>query len=87
MIHNEIEGSQYGLTLIEAMFIFLYFQNIFQGAMSLDQLYITRPTAKYSDYRSPIKGLYLCGSGAHPGGGVMGAPGRLAAMTVLSDIK
>jgi phytoene dehydrogenase-like protein len=40
-----------------------------------------------SDYRTPVKGLYLCGSGAHPGGGVMGAPGRNAASTVLEDLK
>jgi len=40
-----------------------------------------------SDYRTPVKGLYLCGSGAHPGGGVMGAPGRNAASVVLEDLK
>uniref|UniRef100_A0A1I8HQ49 Pyridine nucleotide-disulfide oxidoreductase domain-containing protein 2 n=1 Tax=Macrostomum lignano TaxID=282301 RepID=A0A1I8HQ49_9PLAT len=54
--------------------------NIFHGGMSLDQLYFMRPTPEYCDYRSPIGGLYLCGSGAHPGGGVMGAPGRLCAL-------
>ncbi|XP_067948100.1 pyridine nucleotide-disulfide oxidoreductase domain-containing protein 2-like [Watersipora subatra] len=57
--------------------------NIFHGAMALDQLYLTRPTPKYSGCRTPIDGLYLCGSGAHPGGGVMGSPGRLAAEQVL----
>ncbi|XP_006822710.1 pyridine nucleotide-disulfide oxidoreductase domain-containing protein 2-like [Saccoglossus kowalevskii] len=56
--------------------------NIFHGAMSLDQLYLARPS-----YRSPIAGLYLCGSGGHPGGGVMGAPGKNAAMTALQDMK
>ena len=61
--------------------------NIFHGAISLDQLYFMRPVAEYSDTRSPIKGLYLCGSGAHPGGGVMGAPGYLAANTALADLK
>ncbi|KHJ77367.1 hypothetical protein OESDEN_23013 [Oesophagostomum dentatum] len=51
--------------------------------MSLDQLYFTRPISRYSNYKTPIKGLLLCGSGAHPGGGVTGAPGRLAALAVL----
>ncbi|XP_042315169.1 pyridine nucleotide-disulfide oxidoreductase domain-containing protein 2 [Sceloporus undulatus] len=61
--------------------------NIFHGAMSLDQLYFARPMPSYSSYRSPVQGLYLCGSGAHPGGGVMGAVGRNAARTVLEDFK
>nr|XP_008104719.1 PREDICTED: pyridine nucleotide-disulfide oxidoreductase domain-containing protein 2 isoform X1 [Anolis carolinensis] len=61
--------------------------NIFHGAMSLDQLYFARPVPSYSGYRSPVQGLYLCGSGAHPGGGVMGAPGRNAARTALEDFK
>ncbi|GCC34749.1 pyridine nucleotide-disulfide oxidoreductase domain-containing protein 2 [Chiloscyllium punctatum] len=61
--------------------------NIFHGAMSLDQLYLTRPLPSYSNYRSPVKGLYLCGSGAHPGGGVMGSAGRNAARVVLSDLR
>ncbi|KAL3863107.1 hypothetical protein ACJMK2_004882 [Sinanodonta woodiana] len=61
--------------------------NIFHGAMSLDQLYLNRPTTVLSNYRSPIRGLYLCGSGAHPGGGVMGAAGRLASQAVLEDSK
>uniref|UniRef100_A0A914XJX4 Amine oxidase domain-containing protein n=1 Tax=Plectus sambesii TaxID=2011161 RepID=A0A914XJX4_9BILA len=59
--------------------------NIFHGSMSLDQLYWTRPVKNFANYRTPIKGLYLCGSGAHPGGGVTGAPGRLAALAVLND--
>ncbi|XP_067995678.1 pyridine nucleotide-disulfide oxidoreductase domain-containing protein 2 isoform X4 [Melanerpes formicivorus] len=61
--------------------------NIFHGAMSLDQLYFTRPAPSYSGYRSPIPGLYLCGSGAHPGGGVMGAAGRNAAQVALEDFR
>ncbi|KAK6185595.1 hypothetical protein SNE40_007795 [Patella caerulea] len=61
--------------------------NIFHGAMSLDQLYFARPLSDISNYRSPVSGLYLCGSGSHPGGGVMGAPGRLAAEKVLADFK
>ncbi|GAB5440147.1 MAG: NAD(P)/FAD-dependent oxidoreductase [Fuerstiella sp.] len=59
--------------------------NIFQGAMPLHQLFSLRPVAGYSDYRTPVKGLYLCGSAAHPGGGVMGACGRNAATEILRD--
>uniref|UniRef100_A0A8C5EHH3 Pyridine nucleotide-disulfide oxidoreductase domain-containing protein 2 n=1 Tax=Gouania willdenowi TaxID=441366 RepID=A0A8C5EHH3_GOUWI len=61
--------------------------NIFHGSMSLDQLYLARPLPSLSDYRSPIKRLYLCGSGGHPGGGVMGSPGWNAALTALADLK
>lgn len=61
--------------------------NIFHGSMSLDQLYLARPLPFLSDYRSPIKGLYLCGSGAHPGGGVMGSAGWNAALTAMGDLK
>lgn len=61
--------------------------NIFHGAMNLDSLFLMRPVKGWSDYRTPLKGLYLCGSGAHPGGGVMGAPGRNAASVVLQDMK
>ncbi|GAC1390019.1 MAG: NAD(P)/FAD-dependent oxidoreductase [Vulcanimicrobiaceae bacterium] len=57
--------------------------NIFQGAMPVHQLYSMRPVAGYAGYRTPIKGLYLCGAAAHPGGGVMGAPGRNAAKEML----
>ena len=59
--------------------------DIFHGRLSLDQLFSARPVLGYADYRSPIKGLYLCGSGAHPGGGVTGAPGHNAAREVLRD--
>jgi len=61
--------------------------DIFHGALSLDQLYSTRPLLGYADYRGPLKGLYLCGSGAHPGGGVTGAPGHNAAREILADWK
>ncbi|KAL8609410.1 Pyridine nucleotide-disulfide oxidoreductase domain-containing protein 2 [Nucella lapillus] len=61
--------------------------NIFHGAMSLDQLYMSRPHPLMAGYRCPLPGLYLCGSGAHPGGGVMGSAGRLAAQAVLSDFQ
>jgi phytoene dehydrogenase-like protein len=59
--------------------------NIFHGDMTVDQLFFMRPVPGWAQYRTPIKGLYLCGSGAHPGGGVMGAPGYNAAREVLKD--
>jgi phytoene dehydrogenase-like protein len=59
--------------------------NIFHGEMSLDQLFSLRPLAGWAQYRTPIRGLYLCGSGTHPGGGVMGAPGYNAAREILRD--
>uniref|UniRef100_F1MN72 Pyridine nucleotide-disulfide oxidoreductase domain-containing protein 2 n=1 Tax=Bos taurus TaxID=9913 RepID=F1MN72_BOVIN len=61
--------------------------NIFHCAMSLDQLYFARPVPLHSSYCSPLRGLYLCGSGAHPGGGVMGAAGRNAAHVVFRDLR
>jgi phytoene dehydrogenase-like protein len=57
--------------------------NIFHGEMSLDQMFVMRPAAGWARYRTPIAGLYLCGSGAHPGGGVMGAPGFNCAREML----
>jgi phytoene dehydrogenase-like protein len=59
--------------------------DIFHGKMSLDQLFSNRPMLGHADYRMPLKGLYLCGAGAHPGGGVTGAPGHNAARAVLAD--
>ncbi|KAJ4714412.1 Pyridine nucleotide-disulfide oxidoreductase domain-containing 2 [Melia azedarach] len=61
--------------------------NIFHGAMGLDSIFLMRPAKGWSGYRSPVRGLYMCGSGSHPGGGVMGAPGRNAAHVVLQDFK
>ena len=61
--------------------------NIFQGEMSPDQMFGFRPIPGYGDYRSPIAGLYLCGSGTHPGGGVMGVPGRNCSTVVLRDAR
>ncbi|KAI4383423.1 hypothetical protein MLD38_009261 [Melastoma candidum] len=61
--------------------------NIFHGAMGLDTLFLLRPIKGWSGYRTPVRGLYMCGSGCHPGGGVMGAPGRNAAHVVLEDMK
>lgn len=59
--------------------------NIFHGEMSLDQMFVMRPVAGWARYRTPVRGLYLCGSGAHPGGGVMGAPGYNAAREIIKD--
>ncbi|MBI3950213.1 MAG: NAD(P)/FAD-dependent oxidoreductase [Acidobacteria bacterium] len=59
--------------------------NIFHGELSLDQLFFLRPLSGWAQYRTPIRNLYLCGSGTHPGGGVMGAPGYNAARAILKD--
>jgi len=59
--------------------------DIFHGKMGLDQLFSARPMLGHADYRMPVTGLYLCGSGAHPGGGVTGAPGHNAAQAILKD--
>jgi phytoene dehydrogenase-like protein len=59
--------------------------NIFQGAMTLGQLHFLRPVPGYADYRTPVRGLYLCGAATHPGGGVMGACGYNAAREILRD--
>jgi len=59
--------------------------NIFHGEMSADQMFVLRPLAGFARYRMPVRGLYLCGSGAHPGGGVMGAPGHNCAREILKD--
>jgi phytoene dehydrogenase-like protein len=59
--------------------------NIFHGEMSLDQMFVLRPLAGWAKYRTPVRNLYLCGSGSHPGGGVMGAPGHNCAREILKD--
>jgi len=61
--------------------------NIFHGDLNLEQLFFNRPVSGWSQYRTPIAGLYLCGAGAHPGGGVTGAPGHNSAQQVLRDLK
>ena len=61
--------------------------NIFHGDLSLEQLFFMRPVPGWARYRTPVDGLYLCGAGAHPGGGVTGAPGHNAARQVLKDWK
>jgi len=61
--------------------------DIMHGAMTLDQMWAARPQLGHGDYRGPIKGLYMCGAGSHPGGGVTGLPGRNAAREVLRDLR
>jgi phytoene dehydrogenase-like protein len=61
--------------------------DIFHGKMGLDQLFSARPMIGAANYRMPLPGLYLCGSGAHPGGGVTGAPGHNAAQAILADVR
>jgi phytoene dehydrogenase-like protein len=61
--------------------------DIFHGQLSLDQLFSARPVIGHADYRLPVPGLYLCGSGAHPGGGVTGVPGHNAAREIIRDLK
>ena len=61
--------------------------NIFQGELSLEQLFFLRPVPGWAQYRTPIKSLWMCGSATHPGGGIMGAPGRLAAIEMLKAMK
>jgi phytoene dehydrogenase-like protein len=57
--------------------------NIFQGELSLEQLFFNRPVPRWARYRTPVRDLWMCGSATHPGGGIMGAPGRIAALEVL----
>ena len=61
--------------------------NIFQGELTMDQLLFNRPFPGYAQYRGPVKGMYLCGSATHPGGGVMAAPGANAAREILRDLR
>jgi phytoene dehydrogenase-like protein len=61
--------------------------DIFHGALHLDQIYSLRPAAGYADYRAPLRNLYMCGSGTHPGGGVSGVPGHNAAREIVKDFK
>ena len=61
--------------------------DIFHGALTLDQLWSARPLLGHGAYRGPIKGLYMCSAGTHPGGGVTGAPGHNAAREIVRDFK
>tara|TARA_Y100001949_G_scaffold127614_1_gene109138 strand:- start:26 stop:946 length:921 start_codon:yes stop_codon:yes gene_type:complete len=59
--------------------------NIFHGELALHQLFFLRPVVKWADYRTPVQNLYQCGSGTHPGGGITGAPGEMAAKKILKE--
>ena len=61
--------------------------HVHHGDLTADQIFFRRPAPHYSDYRTPVRGLYLCGSAVHPGGGVTGVPGHNAAREILSDLK
>ena len=61
--------------------------DIFHGAMGLDQMFSARPMLGHGNYRGPLRGLYMCGSGTHPGGGVTGAPGHNAAREIIGDFR
>jgi len=61
--------------------------DIFHGALTLDQIWVARPVLGHASYRAPVRGLYLCGAGAHPGGGVSGLPGHNAAREILRDLR
>jgi phytoene dehydrogenase-like protein len=61
--------------------------DIFHGALSLDQMFSARPMLGHGDYRGPLRGLYMCGAGTHPGGGVTGAPGHNAAREIIADFR
>ena len=60
--------------------------NIFQGELSLEQLFFNRPVPGWAGFRTPLKSLWMCGSAVHPGGGIMGAPGRIAALEVVKEL-
>jgi len=59
--------------------------NIFHGELTLQQLFALRPAVKWADYKTPITNYYQCGSGTHPGGGITGSPGEMAAKKILKD--
>ncbi len=61
--------------------------NIFHGDLRPDQLFFMRPVPQYARYATPLRALYLCGAGTHPGGGVTGAPGFNAAQRILGDVR
>jgi phytoene dehydrogenase-like protein len=84
-LKNIIIGRQVQTPLDIERSIGLTEGNIFQGELSLEQLFFLRPVAGWARYKTPIRNLYMCGSATHPGGGIMGAPGRLAALQILKD--
>ena len=61
--------------------------NIFQGELTLEQLFFLRPAPGWANYKTPVRNLYMCGSATHPGGGIMAAPGRNAAMMILDNTR
>ena len=84
-LKNIIIGRQVQTPLDIERSIGLTEGNIFQGESRLEQLFFLRPVAGWAQYKTPIRNLYMCGSATHPGGGIMGAPGRLAALQILKD--
>lgn len=91
MLYGAFSGSDWSLCLIVGMVLVvvrLYKGNIFHGSISLDQIGWNRPVKEMmGNYHTPLKGLMMCGSGAHPGGGVMGAPGRNCANVIKRELK
>ena len=85
-LKNIIIGRQVQTPLDMERSIGLTEGNIFQGELTFDQLLFNRPIPGYAQYRAPVRGLYMCGSSTHPGGGVMGAPGANAAGAILRDL-
>jgi phytoene dehydrogenase-like protein len=61
--------------------------NVYHGEITLDQLFFMRPVPGFARYRSPVEGLYMCGAGTHPGGGVTGVPGYNAAREIVKDAR
>lgn len=86
-LKNIIIGKQFLTPLDIERITGLSEGNIFQGELSLEQLFFLRPVAGWARYRTPIRHLYMCGSATHPGGGIMGAPGRLAALEILKESR
>jgi phytoene dehydrogenase-like protein len=86
-IRDRIVGRQVVTPLDMERDVGLSEGNIFQGELSLEQLFFNRPVPGWGRFRTPVRGLWLAGSSAHPGGGIMGAPGRLAALAVLVEAR
>jgi phytoene dehydrogenase-like protein len=86
-LHNIIVGRQVVTPLDLEREFGLTEGNIFQGELSLEQLFFLRPVPGWAQYKTPVKNLWMCGSATHPGGGIMGAPGRLAALEILKHAK
>ena len=88
VVVNDSHGTMFNLTPLDLEREFgLVGGDIFHGKLTLNQLFSARPVLGYGNYRMPLKGLYLCGSGAHPGGGVTGVPGHNAAREIVRDLR